>query len=157
MTTTTFSKNGLLALLFALPMLFCSSCINYEDVEMLGVQDFKVRELSPSNILVEVYVKVRNPNNYNISVVGSDLQLELNGDPMGKAKIKNNIIIPKNSTETHMILVQADPTKLAENPLGMAMSLMGKPLNVGVKGKVKARARFISKKFDVDITERVSL
>ena len=141
-------------LLILIATLF-TGCWSYEEVEMLGVENVEVANLSDKALDVEVTVKIRNPNNYKITIVGSDLDMVLNGQSMGKAKLKNQVVIPKNSNQSHKVLISGDPKALLSNPLGALMGLMGKSMEVGVKGKVKVRARFITKSFDVDIKERI--
>ena len=136
---------------------FITGCFSYEEVEMLGVENVEMVNLSDKEVEVEVTVKLKNPNNYKISIVGSDLDMYLNGTAMGKATLKNNVVIPKNSNQSHKIRISADPKALMSNPLGAIMGLLGKPLEVGVKGKVKVKAKFITKKFDIDVKERVKM
>ncbi|MCI5055186.1 MAG: LEA type 2 family protein [Flavobacteriales bacterium] len=141
-----------------LPLSLCLllvSCITYEDVEMLGLEDIKMKEFSTSGVEAIVSMKVKNPNNYKISIVNSDLDLFINGSKLGKAVIKDKIVIKKDRTEVYSFTVGAKPSGgILGSLLSMAFS---KNVKVGVKGKVKARAFMVSKSFDVDVEQNVSL
>jgi LEA14-like dessication related protein len=114
-----------------------------------------MKEFSASGIEAIVSMKVKNPNNYKITIVNSDLDLFINGSKMGKAIIKDKIVLKKQQTEVYTFVVGAKPSG---GILGSLLSIaFSKNVRVGVKGKVKARAFMVSKSFPVDVEQNVSL
>lgn len=146
---------GLLVLFSMLAML--SSCLKYEEVKVLGVEDVAVKKFSAKSVELEVSVKIKNPNNYKISIVGSDLDLYINRNKAGKAKIMDKIVIPKHSEEIHSFIVQANYKEVMAGLKGGIFSILtGGSVPLRIKGKITAKAKMLRKSFDVDITERVS-
>ena len=107
-------------------------------------------------MVIDINVQVRNPNNYKISVVKTDLNVSLNHKDMGKAEINGDLVLPKNSNEIHRITARLDGRQI-----GGAMSLLlstalGNPINISIKGSITAKAKLLRKKIDIEFTERVS-
>jgi len=134
-----------------------SSCLKYEEVKVLGVEDVAVKKFSAKSVELEVSVKIKNPNNYKISIVGSDLDLYVNRNKSGKAKIIDKIVIPKHSEEIHRFIVQANYKEVMAGLKGGIFSILtGGSVPLRIKGKITAKAKMLRKSFDVDITEKVS-
>ena len=74
-------------------IVFLTSCFDYEDVEFKGVQNIGLEGRSGGNITVRIDMKVNNPNNYNIKIKKSSLDVFVNGSKVGKTKMKNSIIL----------------------------------------------------------------
>jgi len=151
MLKTLFKRNLFLCLLFVF-----SSCLSYTDVEVIEIKDIKLVEFSSKGMVVDIDVQIKNPNNYKISVVNTDLNISLNRRNMGKAEIKGGLVLQKNSTNIHKITA-----KLSGKQLGGAMSLLlssalGNPMVIGIKGSITAKAKLLRKKIDVDFTESIS-
>ena len=138
-----------------LPMLH--SC-KFKEPELLGLQDFKVTNFTAKAIKIQVIAKVNNPNNYRISIVKSDLDIFINGENMGKLKLEDKVSFLGKKTDVYTIKLINKPENFAK--LGVsslfAMITSGK-LQVNVKGTIKGKAGLISRKFDVDLNEAVSL
>lgn len=143
-------------ILFSIPIML-SSCLKYEEVKVLGVEDVAVKKFSAKSVELEVSVKIKNPNNYKIKIVGSDLDLFVNGNKSGKAKILDKIVIPKHSEEVHTFIVQANYKEVMAGLKGGIFSILtGGAVPLRIKGKITAKAKMLRKSFEVDITEKVS-
>ena len=133
-------------------------CMEYKDVEMVRVQNFGVKNMSAEGVNFTVDMQISNPNNYNINIVGSDMDLYVDNNKVGKAKLKGKVTLPKNSNEVHQFVIATNYTDLSSDPLTIMASVFGgNTMNVEVKGFVKARAKGVSKKFPVEFKERVKL
>ncbi len=142
--------------IFLCVLFVISSCLSYTDVEIVEFTDIKLKELSSKGMVIDIDLQVRNPNNYKISVVKTDINVSLNNRDMGKAEIQGNLVLPKNSDEIHRITA-----KLNGKQIGGAMSLLlstalGNPMTIGIKGSITAKAKLLRKKIDVEFTERIS-
>jgi LEA14-like dessication related protein len=137
---------------------FLISCLPYNEVELISVDNVEVKKFTMSGIRAEVTVKVSNPNNYKISIIDSDLDIYLNGIMMGKATIKETIVLEKKSKDSHRFTIDTNYTGASAGGLSAIMTLItSSSVNLGLKGTIKAKAKFIRKKVDVEFNERVSI
>ena len=138
--------------------LLLGSCIKYEQVEVIGVEDVTMNKFSTSGVEVEISIRVNNPNNYKITIVNSDLDIYVKGKRAGKAKITNRIVIPKNSRDVHKIKVKANYNELMGALTGNILGLLtGGSTELRIKGEITAKAKMLRKKFPVDFKKRVDL
>ncbi len=146
-----------IALIFAPILLVISSCLSYEEVKIVKFAGVDVKEMSAAGITVDVQVQISNPNDYKISVVKTKLYVELNGKDLGKANMKGNLVLPKNSNEVHTITIQMKGSQLkAALPSMISMALGGQP-KMRIHGTITARAKMLRKKIDVDFTDKIAL
>ena len=135
-----------------------SSCFTYKDVEISSVQGFEIKNFSGKGIEALVTVEVNNPNNYDITVMDTDLDLFINSREMGKARIKENIKLNKRSKEKYSFTVLADFKSAAGGLLSSLFTLFSsKSIDLRLKGTAKGRALFITRKVKVDLSEKVKL
>ena len=145
---------------FALLLLIVplSGCLEYKEVEVIKVTEVAIKEISAKGVDVEVAMQINNPNNYNISIVDSDLSLFLKGDKVGTASIKDKVTLKKKSIATYHFTLQSSFNDIGAGGLPMLMGLMTQSaMEVQVLGDIKAQAKGISKKIPVDFTEQVKL
>jgi len=146
-----------IVLIIAPILLVISACFSYEEVTIVefAVVDFK--ELSADGITVDISAQIRNPNNYKITVVKTNLLLSLNGINLGKANVRSKLVLPKNSNEVHKITVTLKGSQLETALPSILLSALGGQMNMRIKGTVTAKARLLRKKIDVDFTDSASL
>ena len=133
-----------------------TSCFSYEEVEITKIVSTEVKSFSSESVEVEIVLQINNPNNYKISITNSDLDLFLNGSEMGKAIIKEKIVIPKKSNEVHRFTIKLNNKDLAANTMPFILSaVLGRPMRLTVKGYIKAKAKMISKKIPIEFTENI--
>ena len=144
--------------LFITPLLFVlSSCLSYEEVKIVKFAGVEVKKMSAEGITVEVKIQINNPNNYKISIVNTNLMVSLNGADLGKAKMKGNLVLPKNSNEVHSITVTIKGSQLKAAMPTMLLGALGGGMQMNIKGTITARAKMLRKKIDVDLTDSVKL
>jgi len=132
------------------------SCMTYEDVEITRVVSTDIKKFSAKGIEVAVALQIKNPNNYKISITEADLNVFLNNNEIGKAVIKENIVIPKNSNDVHNFTITLKNADLKASAMGtMLGAALGGSMRLTVKGYIKAKAKMISKKVPVEFTENL--
>lgn len=137
-------------------MLSLPSCI-YKNVEIVKLENAAVKKFSSKGIEAEVFLKVKNPNGYNISIINSDLDVFVNDKAVGKAKVTDKIMFPKKSEEVHRVHFESDFEKLGGGVLTtLASVVMSQTIHLGVKGEITVKAGFLKKKLKVDIKENVN-
>ncbi|MBV6483805.1 MAG: hypothetical protein KFKLKKLM_00261 [Flavobacteriales bacterium] len=135
-----------------------TSCFKYEEVVMKEVTNVSVNSFSANNIEIKVDMRIINPNNYKISIVDSDLELFVKNKKVGTSKIKDKIELPKNSDQTHQIVIATNVGDMIGTAIPVILSvLFDESVDLQVKGEIKARAKSLSKSFPVDFKERVKL
>ena len=147
-------KIGLITLF---SIFFFTSCLDYEDVEFKGVQNFGIEDRSAGNITVRIELKVNNPNNYNIKIKKSSLDVFVNGAEVGKTKMKNNIVLKKNHQDVYPLYLTLSEKELKGSALSSIGSFLKGSMKVRIKGDIKAKVYGVGKKFPIDMEEQVNL
>ena len=133
------------------------SC-NMQPIEIGKVESTKIISLNQKGIEVELGVKIKNPNGFGFKIYESDLNVTVNGTPMGKAELKNNVKIKANSDEVHLFTIKSNFSNLLSGGLGALFTLsQSKSLDVAVKGEIKAGNFFMKKKYPVDLKQTISM
>lgn len=145
-------------LFFSLLTIFLSSCVDYKDVEIVGIKDIKVEKIDQSGVKATISLQVKNPNNYKISVVGSDLDLYVNGNKLGKAELKDKIKLKKNSNDVHVFRVESNFKDAGMALLPSLLTAITKgSVQLKIKGTIKGKAFLVCKKIPVEFSENVRL
>ena len=147
-------KIGLITLF---SIFFLTSCFDYEDVEFKGVQNFGLENRSEGNITVRIDLKVNNPNNYNIKIKRSSLDIFVNGARVGKTKMKNNIVLKKNHQDVYPLYLTLSEKELKGSALSYIGSFLKGSMKLRLKGDIKAKVYGVGKKFPIDIEEPINL
>lgn len=131
------------------------SC-EYRDVEMVKLENVVMKQLTSKGITAEVYLKIKNPNNYSIALVKSNLDILINGKTMGKAKIDKKVTLPGKSEMVHCFIIKSDFSEGGGSLLQSLASIIANPsIRLGINGEVTARAGILRKNFPVNISENV--
>jgi len=138
-------------------IVFLTSCLDYEDVEFKGVQNVGLEGREGGKVTLRIDMKVNNPNNYNIKIKKSLLDIFINGSKVGKTKIKNDILLKKNRQDVYSIYLTLGEKELKGSALSSIGSLLTGSMKVRIKGDIKAKVYGVGKKFPIDVEEPVSL
>ena len=149
-----FLRIGIITLI---SFVFLTSCFDYEDVEFKGVQNVALEGRSEGNITLRIDMKVNNPNNYNLKIKKSSLDIFVNGVKIGKTKMKNNIVLKKNQQDEYPLYLTLSEKELKGSALSTIGSFLKGSMKVRIKGDIKAKVYGVGKKFPIDIEEPVNL
>ncbi len=151
-------KNTALTLSFLTIIFTSMGCMTYKDVEMIEVTDVGVKDFTAKGVEVEVAMQIKNPNNYNINIVDSDLTLFAKGNKVGTANIENKVTLPKKSNQIHRFTITSSLKDMGSSAFPILMSVMGgEAIELQITGDIKATAKGIGKRFPVDFKEKVKL
>lgn len=149
-----FKRLPALSAVFVL-MLFFSSCKVYQDVEIKEVSKVEFKEFKSTQMLLDVYMVLDNPNWYKITLTDSQIDVFLEGKKMGTLVLTQPIVIPKKSSSTQVITVKSDMKDL-DGILGNVFTLMFKDeFEVSGKGNVTGKGFVITKKVDVNFKQTI--
>ena len=136
-----------------------TSCTTWQEVTLSGIEKTKITKMDDKGIEAEVEVKINNPNKIAFKVYKSDLDVTLNGNPIGKAGLKEKVKIKPNSNEVYTFHIVSKFADLGKSGgifglLGIALS---KNVTVEIKGNIKAGKFYYKKKFPIDTKQKVPL
>lgn len=132
-----------------------TSCIDYKDVEFLGITDYSLTKLDSDEVKISLKMKIKNPNNYTIKVKKSDFDLFLNGKELGKTIMLNDIKLEKNRSQIHDVVFESNLKDISSGIFSSLGILLGGKSTLRIKGELKARAFGIGKKFKVDFSQDI--
>lgn len=140
-----------------LAALLLQGCMRYSEVELVGVRDARLTRFDGKGISAVIAVEVYNPNSYRIQLSEPDVDLLLNGMPLGKAVMDSALVLVPNSTQVYQI-----PLHATVNPGTNWMPLllgtaMGGTLHLQAKGTVLAKAKMVRKRFPFELEQDLDL
>lgn len=138
--------------------LFFSGCGELEMLELKGVKNFSIENLSKSGMDLEMDLEIYNPNGIKFKVKEYDLDIMINNIKIGKAKIDEKMVLPRKSTSNHHVNVSASFQNMLVGILPLMMSLKkGKDATIRIVGDVKVGAMMLNKKVDIEFQKDISL
>ena len=139
-------------------LLLIVGCLQYKEVEVVKVTEVGLKKIALTGIDIEVAMQIKNPNNYDISIVDSDLTLFGEGEKIGVARVKEKITLKKKSNKIYRFTVHTSSSDIFSSAVPLLMSYLGKDsLVLKVEGSLKARAKGLSKRFPVNFEERIKI
>ena len=137
------------ALLFTLSI---NGCISYKAVQIKEIKSVQPLNNNLSSGKMVVNLRVANPNNYSIKVKKYNLHAFVNNTDLGEIKVDEKIVLPKNSEQDYKLTFATDMNKI----IGLIPSLfLQGGGEAALKGSVRIKALFLSKKFSVDLKKKV--
>lgn len=140
-------------------ILFCCSACQIQPLEISDIQSVQLAGTSGNVANMQGLVRVKNPNSLSFRVKATDLDIFINENKVGKARLTENIKIPANSDKTYILKVEANLVQILFNGLlGMVSSKNSGKVKVRIKGEVKASTLLIfQKKYPIDVERNVDL
>ena len=132
-------------------LLSLSSCFKIEDVQIKEIESVKLLEFTTDGLLVESSIQIENPNNYDIKIVDSEFNVNVNNRKIGQSRIGTELTIPANSSDFHTLILQSSQSDLSSSaiPSLIAITASGQDqLKFKVDGFIVGKLWFISKKFE---------
>jgi LEA14-like dessication related protein len=145
-----------------LPVLFSAfllvSCESISPLSVSKFEDVNVKSINTSGVALEVTMVVKNPNAYRFKMVDNQLNLFVNKTEMGTVSIKDKIVVPRKSEKSYTFLVETQFSNLALGSIPSLINIfMSKQVELKLVGDVKVRSMMISKRFPIEIIEKVPL
>jgi len=146
-------KRSFIFLLFVSLTIF-SSCNFYEPVTLGDLQGIEFDEVSGLDVKLDLLVPVNNPNSYDITITGYDLDIHLNDVDMGKATSSESFVIPGKSNEVMKFPAEISVQNAITGAIALFSIMSKKKITVKAKGTMSAKAYFLSKTIDIGRRER---
>ena len=141
-------------LVVALPL---TSCLDYSEVQLLGVREARLTHMDAKGLSAMVTVEVHNPNDFRIKLTDPDVDLYLNDVAIGKAELDSAVVLAPNSTATYAVPLRATFTEAQGMLPVLLVSALGGSMKLGAKGTVQGRAYWLRKRFPFEAEHRIEL
>lgn len=130
-----------------------SSCKEFKEVEVIGVENFKIKKISLEGIEADIKLKIKNPNSFGFSIYPSEFDVIFSSLNLGKAKLKKRVHIDSNCEKGYIFELNTSFTGM--NLLDLTKLISGSNLgSLQVKGDLKVGKMWVKKKFPVDYNTR---
>ena len=142
--------------LILLITIFTSSCMEFKEVTVTGVDSFKINKIDTKEMQAEIKLMIKNPNNSSFSIYPSEFDIVYGGIHLGKAKLYKRVHIDSNSERAYSFELKSNLGGL--NFLDVTKILSGNNLGkLEIKGDLKAGKFYLKKKFPINFSDKVSL
>ena len=125
------SGTGVCALL-----LFFTACHKPEAPEYYGFQNLSIGKGAGQETLLAANVKFYNPNPFSLQLKRAEMNISINGKPVGHSILDSTIFIPKRDTFFVPVALQLDLHSVFSNALQM---LLDKQVKIAFDGRVKLK------------------
>lgn len=149
----------LLCLIVFSLLFLASSCTEWKDVKITKIENARIIKMDKEGVVAEIDVRVNNPNKIGFKIYKSNLDVLLNSNSVGKAKIKHKIKIKANAEETYTLAISGKVDNLLSGGglLGLIATAASGSATINIKGTIKAGKFFYKKNFPIDNKQRVPL
>jgi len=132
--------------------LLLSSCVNYDEVEIKEIQEVKLVSFSDKGLIVDSKVKISNPNIFDIKVVGSKLNVIVQGRAIGSTKIDGKLVLPSKSEEFHTLRLKSSFEDLGKDALMNLVAITASnsdKISFKFEGYIVGKVFFIKRKVEI--------
>ena len=137
-------------------LIMTSSCKDFEEIKVIGVDSFYLNKMNTDGIEAEVKLKIKNPNNVGFSVYPSEFDVLFSGIRLGKAKLNKRVRIDANCERVYSFNLKSGFGDL--NILDVTRLLNTENLGkIEVRGDLKAGKFYVKKKFPVNFSDKINL
>jgi LEA14-like dessication related protein len=146
-------------LLFGLGiLLFLGSCKPIQTPLVKGIEGYKVNKMEASDLELQLNIKVNNPNDFKIVLADYDLDISLNGLPIGKAKAKENIVFEPKVEKGYPFIIHTNlKSVLAQILPSLSLFTGNKQLDLKLNGYIRAKAFGVGKKIPLNLDQKIDL
>ena len=139
-------------ILLVLGVIILGTSCAYKNVELVEVASVHVDEFSSTNVQVTASLVLKNPNDFEINIKDSDLDLYINDYKVARADIKKRIKIPENTVMAHDLVFDSSLEDVGGGVLRSLVSVIARGIvKIGIKGSVNATAYKMTEKVPVDV------
>jgi LEA14-like dessication related protein len=145
-------------LLFFFILSLFYSCSGFQELSVSDIKSLNVKNIDSKTATFQVGVTIKNPNAFRIKVTAGELNVKLSNRDIGKAVLKNKIVIPAKSEETHNFEISTNLSTLGLAAIPMISELLrSKKTSVTLDGYIKGRVLFINRKINIKRTDTIDI
>ena len=130
------------------------SCFDFEEVKFKGIENVKMPKMDDKEILVDLTLKLENPNNFKIKIKPSQVDVFIEDKMMGTIFLDKKVVLQKRQENSYSTQLRV---KLQDGAFFSLLRFIAmKEVNIRFKGRVKGSVYGITKKIDIDQTRKVN-
>ena len=129
----------------------------YETIEVVQVRKTKITKITPSYADIVLIVKLNNPNGFSVTVNESDLQVSIDGQKVGKARIDREFTILEDTSKYYQISLRTDFNDEFSAVLTQFVDrAMRERITAHVEGTLTGEVFVFSRKEQIDLTQEIT-
>ena len=138
----------------ALLCILLTAC-KVEPITATGVQDVKLGNVDPlkGTVTMDMGLKLKNPNHVAVTVYGIDLNVTLNGAPMGVIAMDDKVKIEKDTEMIYRVKANASLTDIINGIPKILSAIAKKESKVEVKGSVRVGVGIFKHTFPIELKQ----
>lgn len=131
-----------------------NSCFDFKEVQFKGIEGVKMPKMDDREILVDLTLKLENPNNFKVRIKPSAIDVFIEDKMMGTVFLDKKVVLKKKQENLYSTQLRV---KLEDGALfSLLKYVTKKEVSVRFRGKVKGSVYGISKKIDIDQTKLIN-
>ncbi|MCX7727879.1 MAG: LEA type 2 family protein [Bacteroidia bacterium] len=140
-------------LFFIFTWFFLSSCRQYKEVSVSGIESFSIKKIDKKEMLTEIKVNIKNPNDFSFNIYSGKANIYLGKILLGNAKLQKKVHVPAHSSESYTLLLKTSFEKINLQDLinNFTLSDIGK---LKISGHIKAGKFIVRKKIKTEYEGR---
>lgn len=133
---------------------FLSGC-RLEPIVPTGIENVKFGKVDMLTGIVsgELGLKIKNPNNFSVTVYSLDLDITIAGVSMGHVKMEDKIKIEKNTEAVYPVKINATLTDLIGGIPKILQAIQKKQSNVILTGSIKVGSGIFKHTFPINVNQ----
>ena len=143
----------LLPLLFFIAI-FATAC-KVEPITATSIEDVKLGSVDPlkGTVTMDLGLKLKNPNGVAVTVHGIDLDVTINGAPLGHIALADKVKIEKDTEQVYRVKANAKLTDIIAGIPKILAAISKKQSKVEVKGSIKVGVGIIKHTFPLELKQ----
>jgi LEA14-like dessication related protein len=143
----------LLPLLFFISLL--ATACKVEPITATGVEDVKLGNVDPlkGTVSLDLGLKLKNPNKVSVTVYTIDLDVSINGAPLGHIALADKVKIEKDTEQVYRVKANAKLTDIIAGIPKILAAISKKQSKVEVKGSIRAGVGIFKHTFPIDLKQ----
>lgn len=131
-----------------------SGCLEFENLEFHGIDKVQMPKMDDHEILIDLSLKVENPNKFNIKLKPSQIDVFLSEKKLGTIHLDEKLKFIKKVEQVYSTQLKI---KLEDGAFFSLLKMATKDeIPLHFKGKIKGSVFGISKKIEVDQVKKFS-
>jgi LEA14-like dessication related protein len=134
------------------------SCAELKPVTIGGIENPVLNKISREGIEAEFSMKIKNPNNKNVTVYPSTFEGMLNDISVGKIQMDKKVKVKANSNEIETFHIKSDFSKQGLADIQKLIPIIASgSARINLKGNVRAGKWYYKRKFPVEFSKIIPL
>lgn len=142
---------------FILVSLVFSSCIFIKAVKIQKIEKIEVSKLSLTSAILNLYLKIDNPNIFKIRITDIDLDVMIENEHIGSIQETEDIELQANSEQVVIVKLNVSFSNVISKAFRIVKLLSRQDANIKLTGTIQTKSFIITKTIHIEEEDLVSL